>query len=79
MTPIKAFTLLKYLAGIAMSVVLLALLLLALMDWNLMRAPVSRWVSDATGRSFVIHGDLSVSLGLRLRIVVNDLALGNAA
>lgn len=79
MTPIKAFTLLKYLAGIAMSVVLLALLLLALMDWNLMRAPVSRWVSDATGRSFVIHGDLSVSLGLRPRIVVNDLALGNAA
>lgn len=79
MTPIKAFTLLKYLAGIAMSVVLLALLLVAFMDWNLMRAPVSRWVSGATGRSFVIHGDLNVSLGLRPRIVVNDLALGNAA
>ncbi|WP_428826689.1 AsmA family protein [Azonexus sp. IMCC34842] len=78
MFPINVFTLLKYLAGIAMSVVLLALLLVAFMDWNLMRAPIGRWVSGATGRSFVINGDLSVNLGLPPRIVVNDLVLGNA-
>ena len=79
MLAINALTLLKYLAGIAMSVVLLAPLLVALMDWNLMRAPIGRWVSEATGRTFVINGDLSVNLGLPPRIVVNDLVLGNAA
>ncbi|PKO34942.1 MAG: hypothetical protein CVU34_05510 [Betaproteobacteria bacterium HGW-Betaproteobacteria-7] len=79
MFAISAPTWLKYLAGIAMSVVLLAILLVVFMDWNLMRAPIGRWVSEATGRSFVINGDLSVKLGLRPRIVVNDLVLGNAA
>lgn len=75
----KVFSVLKYILGAAMSVLLLALLLAAVLDWNMMRAPVSRWVSEATGRPFVIKGDLSVSLGLRPRIVANDLVLGNAA
>lgn len=79
MFALNASTLLKYLAGIAISVVLLAILLVAFMDWNLMRAPIGRWVSDATGRDFAINGDLSVELGLRPRIVVNDLVFGNAA
>jgi len=75
----KVFSVLKYILGAAVSVLLLALLLVAVLDWNMMRAPVSRWVSEATGRPFVIKGDLSVSLGLRPRIVANDLVLGNAA
>lgn len=70
---------LKYLLGIAISVVLVALLVVVLIDWNLMRAPIGRWVSEATGRSFAINGDLSVRLGLPSRIVANDLVLGNAA
>lgn len=73
------FRLLKWLAGIVISLALLAALLLACIDWNLMRAPIGRWVSQATGRNFVINGDLSVNLGLPPRIVVNDLVLGNAA
>lgn len=73
------FRLLKWLAGIATSLVLLAFVLLAFIDWNLMRAPIGRWVTESTGRSFVINGDLRVHLGLHLRIVVNDLVFGNAA
>ena len=75
----NVFRLLKWLAGIAASLVLLALVLLAFMDWNLLRAPIGRWVSDSTGRSFAIKGDLDVHLGLRPRLIVNDLVLGNAA
>jgi uncharacterized protein involved in outer membrane biogenesis len=75
----NVFRLLKWLAGIAASLVLLALVLLAFMDWNLLRAPIGRWVSDSTGRSFAINGDLDVHLGLRPRLIVNDLVLGNAA
>ena len=73
------FRLLKWLAGIVMSLVLLALLLLAFMDWNPLRAPIGRWISDSTGRSFAINGDLSFHLGLQPRFIVNDLVLGNAA
>jgi uncharacterized protein involved in outer membrane biogenesis len=73
------FRLLKWLAGMVISLVLLALVLLAFIDWNLLRAPISRWVSDSTGRSFVINGDLNVHLGLQPRLVGNDLVLGNAA
>jgi AsmA family protein len=79
MFSMNAFRLLKYLFSIAMALVLLALALLAFMDWNLMRAPIGRWVSDATGRSFVINGDLNVHLGRQPRIVANDLLFGNAA
>lgn len=79
MCAMKANTWLKYLAGVALSVVLVALLFVVFMDWNLMRAPIGRWVSGATGRDFVIRGDLTVNLGLRPRIVANDLVLGNAA
>ena len=75
----NVFRLLKWLAGIAASLVLLALVLLAFMDWNLLRAPIGRWVSDSTGRSFAIKGDLDLHLGLRPRLIVNDLVLGNAA
>lgn len=71
--------LLKYLFGIAMAIALLAFALVAFMDWNLMRPSIARWVSAATGRSFVINGDLNVYLGLRPRIVAHDLVLGNAA
>lgn len=79
MCAMKAITWLKYLAGVALSVVLVVLLVVVFMDWNLMRAPIGRWVSGATGRDFVIRGDLTVNLGLRPRIVANDLVLGNAA
>ncbi len=71
--------LLKWLAGTVASLVFLSIVLLAFMDWNLLRAPIGRWVSDSTGRSFAINGDLSVNPGLLPRIVVNDLVLGNAA
>lgn len=74
----KVFSVVKYLLGIALSAMLLGLVLLAFMDWNLMRSPIGRWVSHTTGRNLAINGDLKVTLGLRPHIVVNDLVLGNA-
>jgi uncharacterized protein involved in outer membrane biogenesis len=50
-----------------------------LFEWNMLRGYLSRHVSEATGRTFAINGDLSVSLSLQPRIVARDLVLGNAA
>ena len=57
---------------------LLGLVLLALVwDWNWLRGPIERRVSAATGRSFDIAGDLDVDLGLKPRIEVGRMVLGN--
>src|SRR5262245_48048001 len=49
-----------------------------LFEWNMLRGPISRHMSEVTGRPFAINGDLSVSLALQPRIVVRDLVIGNA-
>jgi hypothetical protein len=69
----------RWLLGIALALIALAVLAVALFDWNWMRGPVSRRMSAMTGRSFEINGDLSVHLSLWPRIVANDVVLGNAA
>ena len=71
--------LLKWLAGIFLSLVLMMFLVASLFDWNLLRAPIARWVSDTTGRSFAINGELSVEFSWPPRIIANDIVLGNAA
>ena len=71
--------LLKWLAGIFLSLVLVMFLVASLFDWNLLRAPISRWVSDITGRSFAINGELNVEFSWPPRIIANDIVLGNAA
>ena len=58
--------------------VLLAALLIALFGWNWLRAPLAHQISNATGRSFAIRGDLEIHLSLHPRIVANDLVFGNA-
>ncbi len=58
----------------------LALALVAavlLFDWNMLKHPIERRVSAATGRTFHIDGDLSVKLGLKPRITLDGLRLGN--
>ena len=71
--------LLKWLAGIFLSLVLVIFLVASLFDWNLLRAPIARWVSDSTGRSFAINGELDVRFSWPPRIIANDIVLGNAA
>jgi uncharacterized protein involved in outer membrane biogenesis len=67
----------KWLAGIAAC---LSLLVAAVVffDWNLARPYIARKVTESTGRSFAINGDLDVRLSLRPRIVANDVVMGNA-
>lgn len=70
---------LKWIAAGLLALIVLAVLLIAIFDWNWLRDPIARRVSSATGRSFAINGDLSVHLALRPRIVANDIVFGNAA
>ncbi len=55
----------------------LVVLFVLLFDWNMLRRPIERRVSAATGREFHIDGNLSVTLGLKPRITVDGLRLGN--
>lgn len=71
--------LLKWLTGILLSLVLVIFLVASLFDWNLLRAPISRWVSDASGRSFAINGELNVQFSWPPRVIAHDIILGNAA
>ena len=52
---------------------------IALFDWNMLRGLAARYVSEKTGRSFVIHGDLRVALSRSPLIEMHDVVLGNAS
>ena len=54
-------------------------LAVALFDWNMLRGPAARYVSEKTGRSFAIHGDLRVKLSRTPLIEMHDVVLGNAS
>ena len=66
----------RLLAACALVAVLVVAFLL-LFDWNMLKHPIERRVSAATGREFHIDGDLSVKLGINPRITVEGLRLGN--
>ena len=59
------------------ALVLLVVLALMLFDWNMLRGPIERRVTDVTGREFHIYGDLSVDLSMKPRITVGRMTLGN--
>ena len=59
------------------AVALLVVLLLMMFEWNMLRGPIERRVSAATGREFHIHGDLDVDLSLKPRVRVGPMTLGN--
>jgi hypothetical protein len=69
----------RWIAGVSLTLVALLVVFVVFFDWNLLRAPIAERVSKSTGRSFAINGDLSVRLGLRPRVVANDIVIGNAA
>jgi AsmA family protein len=70
---------LRWLVAVIAALALLAAAVVAMFDWNVLRGPIGREVSRATGRSFQIGGDLRVEWSLRPRIVANDVVMGNAA
>ena len=69
----------KWITGVLLALIVLAVLVVAFFDWNWMRGPIARSISASTGRSFAINGDLNVKLSLQPHVVVNDMVLGNTA
>src|SRR3569832_997131 len=53
-------------------------LVVVLFDWNWLKGPIEHRVSSATGRSYVINGDLDVDLSLHPLVRVQGIVLGNA-
>lgn len=69
---------LKWLGGVLAVLILLILLLALIFDWNWLREPISRMVTDKTGRELAIHGDLKVNLGWPLiRIRAANVTFAN--
>lgn len=64
--------------GTALTVIVLIVLALALLDWNWMRGPIGRKVTEMTGREFVIKGPLEVKLRWPLASVhAQDVTFAN--
>jgi uncharacterized protein involved in outer membrane biogenesis len=66
----------KALAGIAVVLVLLAVLV-AFFPWDLLRGPVNRYVSERTGRHFEITRRLDVKVGRTTRVVADGIEFAN--
>ncbi|WP_028919110.1 AsmA family protein [Pseudoxanthomonas suwonensis] len=65
--------------GIALGVVAAAIALLVLLwDWNWFKGPLQRALSSATGREFVIDGDLDVDLGRTITVSADRAHISNA-
>jgi len=64
---------LELLAAVALSIVLL----LMLFEWNMLRGPIERRVSAATGREFHIYGDLDVDLSFKPHVRLGRMTLAN--
>ncbi len=61
--------------AVVVAVIVLAILLF---DWNMLRGPAARYVSQKTGRMFAINGDLDVKLSKTPMIEMRNVVLGNA-
>ena len=68
----------KWIGATLVVIVSLILVLLNLSNWNWLRAPISRFVADKTGRELVIGGDLVVRLGWpTTRVRTSKLSFSN--
>ena len=69
---------LKWSGGIFLGVILLIGLVLVLFNWNWLRGPIMRAVTDKTGRELIINGDLKVMLGWPdVRVSTSGLTFAN--
>lgn len=69
----------KWLGMILGSLFLLCIGALVLMDWDLLRAPVARKLSQTLGRTVHIDGHLDIAWSLSPRLHVEQVRLENAA
>ncbi len=59
------------------AIALALVLFIAIFDWNWFRGPLERYLSESSGRPVTI-GYLDVELALPPRIIISDIAIGNA-
>jgi len=72
----------KLLAGIAAVLVVIAIgfvVAVSMVDVNALIGPVRDRVKAATGRELTVRGGASLALSLQPKVVLNDVALGNAS
>lgn len=68
----------RWLVYIATGILATSALFILLFDWNWLRGPIERIVTEQTGRKFEIKGDLDVDLGWpHTRIQVNEVTFAN--
>ena len=76
----KASRLLKWIAGLLLTLVLLAVAFIAIFGWNWLRGPIERMTLEKTGRELVIGGDLQLKFGWPLpRIRADAVTFANPA
>lgn len=76
--PLPVVKWLKWTVGAFLALALALVVLLAVIDWNWLRGPIGRLVSEKTGRPFTINGDLSVKPGWpALRVHARQLSFAN--
>ena len=69
---------LKWIAGIVLAPVVLAVLFIAIFGWNWLRGPIERMTTEKTGRVLAINGELIVKFGWPLpRIHANKVTFAN--
>ena len=70
----------KWVAGVVLAPVLLAVLFIAIFGWNWLRGPILRMAAEKTGRELAINGDLKVKFGWPLpRIHAGAVTFANPA
>ena len=77
---LKGSAILKWVGLVVGAVIIVAVLCLALFDWNRLREPISKFASEKSGRSVQIRGDLDVHpFSLTPSVSVSGLVVGNPA
>jgi hypothetical protein len=67
----------RLVAGITAGVAIALTLLIAFWDWNIIKTPLERYASAATGRSVDIGGDVDVDLGWTSRVTIDRVSIAN--
>lgn len=71
---------LGWLGYIVAAIAVVIVVFIIFFDWNWLRHPIERAVTEKTGRALVINGNLNVKLGWPLtRIQVADVTFANPA
>ena len=71
---------LKWLAGVFLALIVLAVLFIAIFGWNWLRGPIERMTLEKTGRELAIGGDIEVKFGWPLpRIHAGAVTFANPA